>query len=78
MSEAKPKRDGLPEQSVVMRLTEGAVPENPARYADIEILESALNEAWIEADGDVIAMIFCTWMQQKIESLKKAQVTDGQ
>ena len=34
MSEANQKRDGLPEQSVVMRLTEGAVPENPARYAD--------------------------------------------
>ena len=34
MSEANTNADGLPEESVVMRLTEGAVPENPACYAD--------------------------------------------
>jgi len=34
MSEANTNADGLPEESVVMRLTEGAVPKNPSRYAD--------------------------------------------
>lgn len=35
MSEANADRDGLPEHSVAMRLTEGAVPEIPSRYADL-------------------------------------------
>lgn len=35
MSEANTDGDGLPEQPVVMRLTEGAVPPNPACYADL-------------------------------------------
>lgn len=35
MSEANTVPDGLPEESVVMRLTEGAVPRNPDRYADL-------------------------------------------
>lgn len=34
MSAANTLPDGLPEESVVMRLTEGAVPRNPDRYAD--------------------------------------------
>ena len=34
MSEANTSDGGLPTQSVVMRLTEGAVPPNPACYAD--------------------------------------------
>lgn len=34
MSEANQNRDGLPEHSVVMRLTDGTVPETPRRYAD--------------------------------------------
>lgn len=35
MSEANTSPDGLPEESVVMRLTEGAVSKNPACYADL-------------------------------------------